>query len=82
MVVINWAKGCSLLHTLDLEAWCLNIIALSASFTYIGYQHVYREHNERADILSKEGLLLATCHLSFMDYHEGLVIGSDKMQLF
>ena len=82
MVVIHWAKGCSSLHTLDLEAWCLNIIALCASFSSIDYQHVYREYNERADLLSKEGLHLATSQLSFMEYHEGLVIGLDKMYLF
>ena len=82
MVVINWAKGCSSLHTLDLEAWCLNIIALSASFTSIGYQHVYREYNERVGILSKEGLNLATGQLSFTEYCEGIGFGEDNLQFF
>ena len=41
------------LANLDLEAWCENIKELSALFSSIDYQHVYKEYNERVDILSK-----------------------------
>ena len=81
-VIINWAKGISTLTTLDLEAWCENIKELYALFSSIDYQHVYREYNVRAYILSKEALQLETGLLSFMEYYEGIVIGEDSIQQF
>ena len=47
----------------NLEAWCYNTRLLMSSFTWVDFSHVYREHNKRADILSKEGLYLALGHL-------------------
>ena len=81
-MVINWEKDIASLSILDLEAWCEDIKKLSSSFSSVDYKHVYRDYNEKAYLLSKEGLLLATCHLSFMEYHEDLVIGSDDMLSF
>ena len=81
-VIINWEKGISTLTTLDIEAWCENIKKLSTLFSSIDYQHVYREYNVRAYILSKEALQLATGLLSFTEYYEGIVIGEDSIQLF
>ena len=52
-VIINWEKGISTLSSLDLEAWCENIKELTTLFSSIDYQHVYKEYNERVDILSK-----------------------------
>ena len=81
-VIINWEKGISALTTLHLEAWCENIKELYALFSSIDYQHVYREYNEREDILSKEVLQLATDPLSFNEFYEGIVIGEASMNLF
>ena len=76
-IIINWAKGISTLTNLDLEAWCENIIDISSSFSSIDYQHVYREYSEKENILSKEGLNLASGLLSFIEYYEGIVIGEE-----
>ena len=81
-IIINWEKGISTLTTLDLEAWCENIKEIFALFSSIDYQHVYREYNERAYILSKEVLQLETCVLSFTKYYKELVIGEDSIHLF
>ena len=81
-VIINWEKGISTLTTLDLEAWCENIKEFSALFPSIDYKHVYKEYNERVDILSKEALQLETYLLSFTEYYEGIVIGEASIQLF
>ena len=62
-VIINWAKGESTLDMVNLEACCNNTKLLMSSFTWVDFSHVYREHNKRADILSKEGLFLAPGHL-------------------
>ena len=82
LVVIKWAQGRSSLATMDLEAWCMNIIELSASFISIYYQHFYREYNKKVDILSKEGLKMASGLLSFTEYCEGIVIGEGNLQIF
>ena len=82
LVIINWAKEVSTLSIVSLEAWCDNIIKLMTSFSSLVFNHVYREHNERADSLSKEGLIMALGQLTFTDYCEGLVTGETTLQLF
>ena len=81
-VIINWENEKEALSSLDLDAWCLNIVELKAYFLTLDFQHVYGEHNERADILSKEVLSMATDLLSFTEYYEGLATGEDKLHLF
>ena len=70
-VVINWAREVSSLSIVSLEAWCVNIRKLMAFFTSVEFKHVYREHNERGDSLSKEELKLASGHLTFTEFSEG-----------
>ena len=70
------------LSILDLEAWCINIKKLISSFFVVDFKHVYREHNENEDTLSKEGLIMASCQLSFTEYCEGIVIGEASLLLF
>ena len=81
-VVIDWEKEISSLTILDLEAWCNNIKKLSASFSYVDYKHVYREYNEKTEILSKDGIIMASGLLSFTKFCEGIVIGEATIQLF
>ena len=64
-VIINWANEKAKLTALDLDAWCLNIVELKAYFLMLDFLHVYREHNERADSLSKDVLPMAIGLLSF-----------------
>ena len=44
--------------------------------------HVYREHNTRADTLSKEGLCLAPGHLLLTESYEEEFIREDSLQIF
>ena len=81
-IIISWEKGISTLTSLELEAWYENIKELTTLFTSIDYQHVYREYNEKENILSKEGLELASGLLSFTEYYEGIVIGEATIQFF
>ena len=81
-VIINWAKDNSALSILNLEAWCVDIKLLISSFSAVEFKHVYREHNERANTLSKEGLTMASGHLTFTDSCEGIVDGEVSVQLF
>ena len=81
-VVINWANNKETMSCLDLGHWCDNIIRLKESFLSSDCQHVYKEHNMRADVLSKEALKLTTGHLSFMKFYEDGCIGGGNFQLF
>ena len=81
-VIINWANKESTLDMVNLEAWCYNTRMLMSSFTWVDLSHVYREHNKRADILSKEGLHLAPGHLYLTEYYDDEIIGEDSIQLF
>ena len=81
-VIINWENDKETLSTLDLDAWCDNIEGLKVLFLALDFNYVYREHNEREDILSKEALPMASILLSFIEYYEGLAIGEDKLNLF
>ena len=81
-VVINREKEVSSLSIMSLEAWCVNIRKLIASFSSVDFKHVYREHNERADSLSKEGLKLVSGHLTFTEFSEGEVSRELALQHF
>ena len=81
-VIINWAKDESTLTIVNLEAWCNNIKKLISWFTSVDFNHVYREYNRRADSLSKDGLLLAPGHLTYMEYCKGDTFREVSHQLF
>ena len=81
-VIINWAKDESTLAIVNLEAWCDNTRKLISLFTYVDFIHVYREHNKRADSLSKEGLHMASGHLTFTEMCEDEVFWEVALQLF
>ena len=81
-MIINWAKKESTLDMVNLEAWCYNTRFLMSSFTWVDFSHVYREHNKRADILSKEGLYLAPGHLLLTESYDDEIIGEESFQLF
>ena len=46
------------------------------------FSHVFREHNKRADTLSKEGLLMAVGQLTFMENCEDEAYKEISLQLF
>ena len=52
------------------------------SFLCLDIQHVYREHNMRADGLSKDSLSLAPGHYSLIEIYEDIIIGGGDLQLF
>ena len=53
-----------------------------SSFMWVDLSHVYREHNRRADILSKEGLHMAPGHLILTEFYGNEIIGESSVQLF
>ena len=81
-VIINWEKDESTLAIVNLEAWCVNTRKLMSLFTFVDFSNVYREHNKRVDTLSKEGLYMDSCHLSFTEICEDEVYGEVTLQPF
>jgi len=66
----------------NVGALCLSTTLLMSSFMWVNLSHVYREHNRRADILSREGLHLAPGHLLLTDYFGNEIIGENSSHLF
>ena len=81
-VIINWAKDESTLAIVNLEAWCNNTKKMISSFTSVDFSHVYREYNMRADLLSKDGMLMDPSHLTFTKNCKGELFGEVNLQLF
>ena len=60
-----------------------NIIGGKTSYPRsLDFSHVYREHNRREDILSKEGLHLAPGHLLLTESFGNKIIGVDSSHIF
>ena len=81
-MIINWARDESTLAMVNLEAWCLNTRKLISFFTFVDFNHVFREHNKREDTLSKEGLNMAPGHLSLTKICDDEVYGEVTLHLF
>jgi ribonuclease HI len=59
MVVINWIRKSQVCHNIRLSPLLNEVLTISNSYRVLSFHHVYREQNEAADKLSKEGLQLA-----------------------
>ena len=57
-VIINWANYQASLDYPCLSHWCMDTRIMMSCFSIMSIKHTYREHNQRADSLSKEALAL------------------------
>ena len=81
-VIINWFNHRSSLTHLTLDGWCHHIRELESHFIRLSATHIYREHNAHADRLSKEALTLASGHLHFLEFFDGMCIHQGSHILF
>ena len=58
LVIINWANRISSLDSPSLSHWCKDIRSLIHLFSPLTLTHIYHEHNQQADYLSKKALML------------------------
>jgi ribonuclease HI len=56
LLVINWIRKSQRCHNIILCPLLEEVFRILASFDNYSFHHVYREHNQEADSLSKEGL--------------------------
>ena len=66
----------------ELVHWCRETKKLASSFQDMSFTHIYREHNDTADRLSKKALTLPQGMGSIMEYVENILVFSDCFQLF
>ena len=82
LMVIDWVKGRTKLKVLNLEHWCKRINDMVHDFISFSCQHIYREHNQMADRLSKEALILTAGSFIVQEYMEGEMIHEVTKELF
>jgi len=56
--IIDWINGKSTIRNNVLSHWYLRINQIRDTFTSITFKHLFREYNDTADRLSKDGLNL------------------------
>ena len=80
--IINWAKGSTALSPPDLFHWCRETKKLATSFQDLSFSHIYREHNNIADCLSKKALSFPQGKGCFMEYIENIMVSQDIFSSF
>ena len=82
LIIINWVKGTDALSPPDLSHWCRDTRKLCTCFLDLSFSHIYREHNQLADNLSKFALSLAPRFGTYSEIFEGLLASHDTFKLF
>ena len=81
-VIINWEKGKSTLSPPKLHYWCRETRKLCTHFLALSFDHIYREHNQQVDRLSKVALTLALGFDTYFEFFDGLLTSHDNFKLF
>ena len=74
LVIINWANKNASLDSPCLGHWCKDIRSLMYKFSWLTIKHIYREHNQQPDCLSKKDLVLDPGFRFFTEYLDGMII--------
>ena len=82
VVIIEWVKGTSAMKLPALSHWCLDTRRLISCFHHLSFSHIFREHNQLVDRLSKSALSLAPGCGIFSKFIDGLLVSHDTFQLF
>ena len=82
LVIISWAIGKSTLNLPHLSHWCYDIRELMHHFSGMIMKHIYREHNQIADNLSKIALSLDSGFGNFKESLNDKFTDHGNFQLF
>ena len=66
----------------ELHYWCRETRKLCKLFLALSFDHIYREHNQLADRLSKAALSLAPGMGSYSEFFYGLLTSHSNFKLF
>ena len=81
LFIINWANKNASLDSPCLGHWCNDIRSLMSNFSWLTIKHIYREHNQQVDCLSKKDLVLDPGFGNFTEFLEGMIIDHGNFQL-
>ena len=81
-VIINWAKGSTALSPPKLFHWCRETQKIFSSFLDPLFIHIYQEHNQIADRLSKTALTFSPGYCYFSEFMEDHLVTYDIFHLF
>ena len=82
LVIISWATGKGTLNLPHLRHWCDDIRELLQNFPDMIMNHIYCEHNQIADSLSKIALSLDSGFGNFQEYMFGKITDHGNFQLY
>ena len=82
LVIITWATGKSTLNLPHLSHWSDETRDLLQSFPGMIMKHIFREHNQTADSLSKKDLTLDSGYGTFIEVMNDITIDHGIFRLF
>lgn len=82
LVIISWSNMTTSLNSPNLSHWCEDIRFMLQSIPSVTFKHIYREHNQQADSLSKKAISLDTGFGNFLESVDGMIIDHGNFQLF
>ena len=82
LVIISWVNRLATLNVPSLSHWCDEILSLLQYVHPMTIKHIYREHNQQADGLSKQDLLLDPGIRHFTETLDGVIIDHGNYKLF
>ena len=82
LVIINWAKGKSSLSPPELHYWFRVTRKIFSHFLALSFDHIYREHNQLANRLSKVTPTLAPGSSTYSEFLDGHSTSHGNIKLF
>ena len=82
LVIISWVNRLATLNVPSLSHWCDEILSLLHYVPPVTIKHIYREHNQQADGLSKQALLLDPGLWRFTESLDSVIIDHGIFKLF
>ena len=73
-VIIDWVNDFTKFTPSILENWMRSIVIMTINFQEVQLQHIYREQNWRADVLSKRGISKVTSNTLFTKFTQGKLV--------
>ena len=82
LVIISSVNRLTSLNVQSLSHWCDDILSLLQLVPFVTIQHIFREHNQQDDVLSKQALLLDLCFRNYYESLDGMIIDHGNYKLF
>ena len=81
-VIISWVKSTTALKPPALSHWCMDTRRLISCFHHLSFSHIFCEHNQTANHLSKSALTFAPGYGIFSEFIDGHLASQGTFQLF